>query len=194
MRHRRFLFRNRSSDRHSTQGVSFAISPDFASLTLSGQVPTSTGGTLTPNPANASLVLTTFAPIANLTQVAHPSADVSTGLWVASTGSSLYTTLDEIVADDSDYDYTPNPSTMEVRFSSLIDPVSSSSHTVSYRIKGDGASTVTVSLRQGSSTVISSWSHSPAPSTFTTYQQTLSGTEADSITDYTDLRLRVVAA
>jgi hypothetical protein len=99
--------------------------------------------------------------------------------------------LDETTADDADLIYTVTSSSeCEVQFGSIPDPAVSTDHIVRYRIKGDGTSGVTVALRQGSSTEITSWTHDPAPSSWTTYEQTLTGGQADSITDYADLRLR----
>jgi hypothetical protein len=56
-------------------------------------------------------------------------------------------------------------------------------------LRGDGTSGIQVSLMQGA-TVIATWTHDPAPVSWTTYSQTLSGAEADSITDYSALRFR----
>lgn len=51
---------------------------------------------------------------------------------------------------------------------------------------------LTVRLMQGT-TQIASWTHTGIGTGFTLATQTLSTTEADSITDYTDLRLRFTA-
>lgn len=124
-------------------------------------------------------------------QFARPSTDVSDGAWLATTGSDLYAMLDETAADDADLIYTfTSASECEVKFGSIPDPAVSTDHIVRYRLKGDGTSGITVALRQGSSTEITSWTHDPAPSSWTTYEQTLTGGQADSITDYADLRLR----
>lgn len=124
-------------------------------------------------------------------QIAVPSADVSAGGWTASTGSDLYAMLDEAAADDGDYITTTGASTCEVTLDSLSDPASSTGHIVRYRISSTGGG-ITVRLRQGTTT-IASWTHSPAPTSLTTYEQTLSGAEADSITDYSALKLQFEA-
>jgi VanZ family protein len=100
--------------------------------------------------------------------------------------------LDETTFSDADYVYVNSDSTMEVKFASVSDPATSSGHKVRYRIKGNGVATITVSLRQGASTEIASWSHTTASTTTTAYEQTLTSGQADSITDYADLRLRFV--
>jgi hypothetical protein len=127
-------------------------------------------------------------------QTAAPTSTISSGSWTPSTGATLYGTIDEAVADDADYDVdTSAGSTMEVKFATLTDPAVSTGHVVRYRISGESG-TLTVSLRQGASTEIAAWAHTPPPATPTTFNQTLSGAQADSITDYTDLRLRVVSS
>lgn len=121
-------------------------------------------------------------------QFARPTSDASPGTWTASTGSDLYAMIDETVASDADYISTVNASTCEVALSTLSDPASSSGHIVRYRLSAE-AGGVIVRLRQGTTT-IASWTHSPAPASLTTYAQTLTGGEADSITDYTALKLQ----
>jgi hypothetical protein len=128
-------------------------------------------------------------------QIAAPTSDISAGNWVRSSdnaGTGLYTMLDETTYDDNDYVYVNSDSTLEVKFASVSDPAVSTGHKVRYRIKGNGAATITVSLRQGSGTEIASWAHTAASTTTTSYEQTLSSGQADSITDYADLRLRFV--
>ena len=129
-------------------------------------------------------------------QFARPDVDVTDGAWLPSTGADLYATLDETAPADTDYDYTTTPSTMEVSLGTLTDPAVSTGHVVRYRIWGallPKSKTLVVSLRQGA-TQIAAWTHSGLPAEPTTFERTLSGAEADSITDYTDLRLRFVAS
>lgn len=123
-------------------------------------------------------------------QFSAPSADVSTGNWQPTSGSSLYAMLDEIDPSDADYIRTATPGDVcVVALEAATDPGVSTGHVVSYRIMGDGSSGLQVSLMQGG-TPIASWTHDPAPADWTTYAQTLSTGEADAITDYAALRLR----
>jgi hypothetical protein len=69
--------------------------------------------------------------------------------------------------------------------------VLSAGHIVRYRISATGGGII-VRLREGSTT-IASWTHNPAPASPTTYAQTLSGGEADSITSYSALSLQFEA-
>jgi hypothetical protein len=124
-------------------------------------------------------------------QYAHPTADAATGAWTASTGADLFAMLDEAAADDADYISTTYASICEVALGSLSDPASSAGHKVRYRIAAD-AGAIIVRLRQGATT-IASWTHNPAPTSLSTFEQTLSGAEADSITDYSALKLQFEA-
>lgn len=124
-------------------------------------------------------------------QYARPTSDVSAGTWTASSGSDLFAMLDETTANDTDYIVTTGTSTCEVALGTLTDPSSSSGHIVRYRIAADSGG-ITVRLRQGTTT-IATWTHASAPTSLTTYAQTLAGGEADAITDYTTLRLQFEA-
>ena len=124
-------------------------------------------------------------------QYARPTSDVSAGGWTASTGTDLFAMLDETSANDSDYITTTTASTCEVALGGLSDPALSTGHIVRYRISAtDGG--IIVRLREGSTT-IASWTHNPAPASLTTYAQTLTGGEADSITNYAALKLQFEA-
>ena len=141
-----------------------------------------------------------------MTQYARPDSDVSDGSWVNQAGSNtnLYQSIDESGGeDDSDYvistDSSSSSDTMEVGLSDISDPQGSSSHTVKYRAKGSdpsgsyGIPSLTVSLRQGS-TQIATATNSSLTTSFVDYTFTLSSSEANAITDYSDLRLRFVRA
>ena len=123
-------------------------------------------------------------------QFARPTSDASTGTWTASSGT-LASCLDETTASDADYITTTNTSTCEVALGSVTDPSVSTGHIVRYRISATSGG-ITVRLRQGTTT-IATWTHATAPTSLTTYSQTLTGGEADSITDYTALRLQFEA-
>ena len=124
-------------------------------------------------------------------QYARPISDASAGTWTASSGSDLYAMLDETTASDTDYIVTNGASICEVALTSLSDPASSAGHVVRYRISADSGG-ITVRLRQGTTT-IATWTHATAPTSLTTYEQTLTSGEADSITDYTALKLQFEA-
>lgn len=132
---------------------------------------------------------------ASTPQLLRPSSIINSGNWTASSGT-LATAIDETAYDDADYDTTTNLSsdTMEIKFSAGGDPAVGTGHKVRYRIKGSGGAGIVVSLYQGTTLIAGPWTHDPADGSFTTYEQTLSSGEANSITDYTDLRLRFVSS
>src|SRR5688572_22581911 len=110
---------------------------------------------------------------------------------------------DEVTADDDStaIDTGTNPVALvcEVGFSSLTDPQSSSGHILRYRFRrgpqGSRIVTLVVQLRQGTSTVINTWTHLDAAivNTYTTFTQTLDSGQADAITDYSALRIHLTA-
>lgn len=123
------------------------------------------------------------------TQVVRPVSDVSTGAWISSLGGTLSSMLDEVVADDNDYISTQSSSTCRIRLGTLSNPGSDPNPVrLNYRIKGDGSSNLTVKLYSGAN-LISTYNHSPAPATFTTYTQTLSQGERAAISDWGLLEL-----
>lgn len=134
-------------------------------------------------------------------QTGVPISDITDGSWLneLSTNTNLFASIDETVASDTDYIISPTLSsgfsdTCEVGLTALTDPVSSSSHTVAYRYRAQGVGTMnlTVRLMQGV-TIIASWTHTSVSTSYAVATQTLSGAEADAITDYGDLRFRFVA-
>jgi hypothetical protein len=138
--------------------------------------------------------------------VTHPSSDISAGSWTTELGgtSNLYASIDEASpANDADYIQSSalapggGSDTTEVKFTAVDDPASSDGHVVRYRYQRTGNNstmTLTVSLRQGASTEIAAWTHTNVASGLVTAEQTLTGVQADAITDYSDLRLRFVAS
>lgn len=134
-----------------------------------------------------------------MAQFGRPATDITDGTWTTDTGSTaLATAIDETSANDSDYIQSaidPANDTVEIALGPITDPGSSAGHVFRYRIGKTGTDPLdmTVSLRQGASTEIASWVHTNVSSTITTITQTLTGPQADAITNYADLRLRFVA-
>jgi hypothetical protein len=121
-------------------------------------------------------------------QFARPDSVVSNSGFNASAGT-LDSTIDESSRNDADYNWTDAPGTnFEVGLSNATDPVSSSGHVVRFAARYTmGARDFTVTLKQGGSTIASTTISMTA--SFADYSFTLSGAEADSITNYNDLRL-----
>jgi hypothetical protein len=102
-----------------------------------------------------------------------PTSDVTPGAWLSSTPAApLYSTVDEAVADDADYDYTQTLSAMRLALGAMSDPGVDHGHSFVYRIKGDGSTTLIARVGAGSTT-IATYTHAPAPATITEYHQAL---------------------
>lgn len=124
-----------------------------------------------------------------MAQYLRPNADIATNGWVS---TPLYTEIDEASYSDGDSIQNNSISYCEVSLSSASDPVSSSAHYVRYRIgrsRTDRTLTLVVRLMEGS-TQIAAWTHIDPAASFVGFTQTLTSGEADSITDYSNLRLR----
>ncbi len=141
-------------------------------------------------------------------QFARPSVDVTIDNWQTQAGgtTNLFQTIDESSADDADYvrsQLTPTTDVYVVKLSSVVDPLSSTGHILRYRYGKDASSgdqiDIVVQLRQGytnegsQGTLIASATHTNAAVFPTAGSITLSGAEADSITDYSNLYVRVTA-
>jgi hypothetical protein len=120
--------------------------------------------------------------------------------------STLFQSVDETTtAIDADFiksQITPANSGCRMKLAPGADPAVSGSHKIKWRagkdIAGGDQIDVTVKLYQGgttaigSGTLIASFSHTNV-SAMTTYQEDLSPTEADSITNYQDLYIEIFA-
>ena len=124
-------------------------------------------------------------------QLLVPISDVSAGAWTPSAGSDLYAMRDEGTYSDADYIVSTTSSTCEMRVTVGTDPVSSTGHILRYRLLA-GTGTISASLKQGSTTIASYGPHMLTGAA-QDFAQTLSGGEADSITDYSDLRVVFVS-
>ena len=132
-----------------------------------------------------------------MAQFARPASDITNSTWTASTGATLYGCIDETPASDTDYiRATGNSQTCEVKLSSVTDPVSSGGHVLRLRAKATGTSTAekwTVTVYQGASLIATAFSTTNVTrSSFNDYSYTLTAAQADAITNYADLRVRIV--
>lgn len=141
-------------------------------------------------------------------QFARPDADVVDGAWLNNLGSAIdmYLSIDEVSSDDSDFvesELNPSASAAAFGLSNVEDPQVSTGHIIRYRYQKDAAGgnqiDLTVELRQGYvseaslGTLIHSVVHTDIPNGWVAGTFTLSSGEADSITDYADLQLRLSA-
>jgi len=168
------------------------ITAGVGALTATGPVPILDKGVY---PGAGVLTAAGVTPtlVQRTPRYAYPSADSSDGPWKASdAGPDLYAMLDETSASDTDYIYADALGTAKIKLYPVTDPGSSSGHTMYYRIWSPVAGNAKVRLVQGTTT-IKEWTHTGLPTSATTYSQSLSGGEADSITNYDDLYLEVEA-
>lgn len=134
-------------------------------------------------------------------QIVRATSDVTLNTWVDQSAgtTNIYQSIDEAIASDADYvtgDNNTNDS-YEFHIGDPSDPLSPSGHVISYRYRkdasGGNARNLTVALVQNT-TVIASNLHESISETWTDGTFTLTSTEANSISDYTDLRIRVAAS
>ena len=136
-------------------------------------------------------------------QFARPSADTVRTAWTDEAGGivDIYTGIDEVTAEDVEYIKTPTPpgaNEFETLLTTVQDPLSSANHVMRWRRRkqpaaGSAQINLTVRLMEGATQRVTQ-SDTNLPGTFTDTSYTLSGGEADTISNYADLRLEFVAA
>ena len=140
-------------------------------------------------------------------QVAVPTTDSVDGSWTDQAGgTSLFAAIDETVPSDSDYIRSPiGPanSGCRVKLATLADPTSSDDHRIHWRTGKDFVGgpqiNMTVKLYQGggdslgAGTLIATFARNNVGQALTTFVESLSGAEADAITNYADLYLEFFA-
>ncbi|HLE64395.1 MAG TPA: hypothetical protein VI750_14685 [Pyrinomonadaceae bacterium] len=142
-----------------------------------------------------------------MAQFGRPSTDTVNESYTDQGGgsASIFAMIDEVSASDADYiqsAITPTNDVYATKLTSVTDPLVSTGHIVRYRYSKDAAGgaqiDLTVQLRQGyasevsQGTLIASAAHTNISDTWTAGTFTLSGAEADAITNYADLFLRFV--
>ena len=125
-------------------------------------------------------------------QYLAPVSDVAAGSWLPSTGTDLYAMLDESSYSDTDYIYATSATTATMAIASGGDPAVSTGHTLRYRLLS-GSGKIAVTLKQ-SSTTIASWGPHTLTGAAQDFAQTLTAGEADSITDYSALRVEFTSS
>ena len=142
-------------------------------------------------------------------QYGRPSVDTANpGNYTDQVGGSanIYQTIDEVTLDDADFirsPLAPSSSVYVTKYSSVEDPLSSVNHVLRTRYAKSAAGgaqvNLVVQLRQGyvnegtPGTLIVERTFTNIGEAFTTDAYTLSGAEADAISGYSALYLRVVA-
>ena len=129
-------------------------------------------------------------------QVVRPTSDVSVGAWrnQALSTTNLSLSIDEVTLDATDFaESGASPATADEYVFHLGDPAAPSTktgHSLTYVIGKDVAGgdslIATVSVRQGTTTIASE--QRTVPDAATSYTLTLTEAQANTITDYADLR------
>jgi hypothetical protein len=127
-----------------------------------------------------------------VTQDLSPTSDISDGAWTPSTGTDNYACVDEASYSDTDYIAATTATTCELGLTAGTDPASSDGHELHYRLLA-GTGSIAVALKQGSTTIASYGPHTLTGAA-QALQQTLSGGQADSITDYAALSVAITSA
>lgn len=145
------------------------------------------------------LIFCFICSVVEAAQFARPDADVAINSWTEDDGTTdaLWEEINEASADDADYvKVVAADSTYEVGLGTLSDPTSSTGHIFRFRMYGTGAGgpeKLTVHLRMGASTTIASLANQQSDGAWGDKSYTLSAAEADSISDYTDLRFQLIS-
>jgi hypothetical protein len=126
-----------------------------------------------------------------MTQTALPSSDITADSW---TTEPLWSKLDR--GTDTTYITGPAGATTqcEVALAAVTDPVGNTLHTINVRALAVGSAAgekLTWYLYEGASLRATSAATTISRDTITDYSYTLSAAEADSLTAYTDLRIRL---
>jgi hypothetical protein len=131
-----------------------------------------------------------------MVQFGRPISDIATNSWTA---APLWSKLDEVSFSDADFVESANNAntTAEIALSALGDPNSGAGHVVRYRYAisatGGNSRDITVQLYQGGTLIAAGTTRTPTATAYAADSFTLTAGEADAITSYADLRLRLVA-
>lgn len=125
-----------------------------------------------------------------MAQFARPSLDITTG-WAT---TPLWSKIDEVTPDDGDYITGTGPSvTAEVKLSAVTDPLDDTNHAWSFRTNSAGSGgpeRLNVDLYQGTTLIEQLILNQALTRSWALWQGTL--VNAANITDYSDLRFRLV--
>lgn len=119
-------------------------------------------------------------------QYARPDNDDSNSGWSPSTGTTLYSCIDEISYDDADYIRADVATEQcDIGLSAVSDPGIHTGHTVRYRAKATGSGggeKLTVQLRSGVTLIATISNNITVARSWTQYSYTLTEAEASAIT------------
>jgi len=129
-----------------------------------------------------------------MTQYARPDSNISVGNWQPSSGPDCYAMIDESSTDDNDYISVTSYGSYETIVVGLsdVDTPDSGTRTVVVRARkeagmGGGGIDLTVTLKEGGT------SKGSQTTSLSTSYTNISFNITSSISDYSDLRLEIVA-
>lgn len=135
-------------------------------------------------------------------QAGSPNGDISIGSWIdegtVDNDGFLYTSIDEASADGDDSYIVSlgTTTTAEVGLSTLQDPGVDTGHIIHVWIRSigsGGAEKMRVALFQGATEIATSGNLSNRSSTYAEQIFTIAEANATNITDYADLRIRIIS-
>lgn len=134
-----------------------------------------------------------------MAQILSPISDITVGTWRDNGGGStnIYLAVDEVSFNDSDYISTTSSDTYECRLAVATDPKTNVDHIFRVRFRSDGSAAperLNIDLVQGTTIIASLNNNTNRDTAFIEVNYTLLSTEADSITDYSNLRIRVTSS
>lgn len=134
---------------------------------------------------------------ASAAQFARPLLTVSTGSWTAVSAATLHEAADETTANgDVDYASATVDTTLELQLAGVTDPLTGAGHVLRLSAKcagSGGPERIDYAIYQGA-TLIASWANvTLVRGSYTLITNNLTTTEANAITDYNDLRVRVAS-
>lgn len=133
-----------------------------------------------------------------MAQFARPDSDIAVNSFLNEFGTTtLWSSLDEVSPSDTDYvgsEFIQTQVQFECGLSDITDPASSAGHIIRFQYQiaffNGSSSGFDVILMQGATPIATASILDPSTGVWLDGSLTLSGAEADAITDYSDLRLR----
>lgn len=149
---------------------------------------------------NKSIVIISTAAVTP--QFARPDADTTVGVWTneAAATTNLFASINEVTANDTTFVQSDTSATSgeiyQTTLSNVTDPLTSSNHILRWRYAKSSSAgrtiAITLYLLQGASLIISR-TFTNIGSTYVQDNYILTAAEANSITDYSDLNIRLSA-
>jgi len=176
-------------------------SPAAAQTIASATQPAIILGSLSITPATTYAVSKSQTGNVVLVGYLKPSSDLSVGNWTNELDgtTNIYLSIDELPPGYNDEDYiqseiNPSSSPYTATLDPGTDPGVSYLHYIEYRYMNPGGTDLdlTVTLLEGAVT-IAEWNHSHVPMSWTSATQVLTTEQVESISDYSNLRLKFTA-